>query len=79
MGIEFKIMDELVTDTTKQLSRQLITRMGMYFRSLSQYVLEKDNVLSNEQLLQEFDSGYPQCSLLLDTGDGYFAFCIKQR
>ena len=79
MDVNFKKVDKVVLDATKQLSQQMIKRMGMYFKFLRQFEFEKDHVLTAEQFEKEFESGYPRYSLLFDTGMGYFAFCLKVR
>lgn len=79
MNVEFKSVDRMVLDAVRLLAQQLMKRLGMYIRMEGQYRLEKDHMITREQLLQEIDVGYPQYSLLLDTGIGYFAFCAKKR
>lgn len=79
MDVKFKKVDKMVMDATKQLSQQLLRCVGKYFQVTGQFKFEKDHVMTREQLLQEFNSGYPYYSLLFDTGMGYFAFCVKKR
>ena len=79
LDVNFKKVDKVVLDATKQLSQQMIKRMGMYFKFLRQFEFEKDHVLTAEQFEKEFESGYPRYSLLFDTGMGYFAFFLKVR
>ena len=79
LDVNFKKVDKVVLDATKQLSQQMIKRMGMYFKFLRQFEFEKDHVLTAEQFEKDFESGYPRYSLLFDTGMGYFAFCLKVR
>ena len=79
LDVNFKKVDKVVLDATKQLSQQMIKRMGMYFKFLRQFEFEKDHVLTAEQFEKEFESGYPRYSLLFDTGMGYFAFYLKVR
>ncbi len=79
LDVNFKKVDKVVLDATKQLSQQMIKRMGMYFKFLRQFEFEKDHVLTAEQFEKEFESGYPRYSLLFDTGMGYLAFCLKVR
>ena len=79
LDVNFKKVDKVVLDATKQLSQQMIKRLGLYFKFLRQFEFEKDHVLTAEQFEKEFESGYPRYSLLFDTGMGYFAFCLKVR
>ena len=43
----------------------------------SEYQLESNHLMTAEQFRQVFYSEYFDYSLLLNTGTGYFAFCIK--
>lgn len=79
MDVKFKKVDKIVLDAARQLSLQLMRYLAMYFRMKGQYKLEKDDIMTREQLLKEFDAGYPYYSLLFDTGIGYFAFCVKKK
>lgn len=79
LGINFKKIDKMVIEATKQLSQQMMKHMARYIKLLGQNEFEKDHILTDEQFEQEFESGYPRYSLLFDTGMGYFAFCIKMR
>lgn len=72
-------VDKMVSDAGKELSQQVIQRIGLNFQSSGQYKLAGSHVITREQLLQEFNEGYPDYGLLLDTGTGYFAFCIKSK
>ena len=42
---------------------------------MNSYELKSENLLTYEQLQQVFRVKNPPCSLLFDTGAGYFAFC----
>ncbi|MCI9539231.1 MAG: hypothetical protein HFG35_13380 [Eubacterium sp.] len=79
LGINFKKVDKMVIEVTKQLSQQMMKHMARYIKLLGQNEFEEDHILTDEQFKQEFESGYPRYSLLFDTGMGYFAFCIKMR
>lgn len=79
MNVEFQKADRMVLDAVRLLAQQLMRRLGMYVQTAGQYRLENDHMMTREQLLQEIDVGYPDYSLLFDTGIGYFAFCVKKR
>ena len=70
-------MDNLVMDAGKELSLRIVKRLGIHCRLHSQYHLESRHFMTSEQFrkisyLEIFDY-----SLLLNTGHGYFAFCVK--
>lgn len=79
LGMEFKKADKIVINAAKQLSQQLMRRIGVYYGMAGEYQFEKDHLLTKEQFQKEFALEYPYYSFLFDTGIGYFAFCIKIR
>jgi len=79
MDLEFKQIDNMVIFAAKQLSWMLMDRMNSCIKLLEKYQPYKEDVLTQEELAEEFQAGRPYYSLLFDTGIGYFAFCIKQQ
>ncbi len=78
LGTSFKRIDNTVLSTVKQLFQIVIKRMGISYKPESQYRLEKDNFLTDEQIAKIFERECPPFSLLYNTGNGYFAFCVKK-
>ncbi len=72
---EYKKVDDMVINIGRYISRQFMERIRESFPSLDLFELEKESLLTHEQLLDSFDRVPPSCSLLFDTGEGYFAFC----
>mgnify|MGYP001113067658 CR=1 FL=1 len=77
LGINLSKIDKLVSEAGKELSQQVIQRIGLNFQSSGQYKPVDSHIITRGQLQQEFNLAYPDYGLLLDTGYGYFAFCIK--
>lgn len=77
LGINLSKIDKMVSEAGKELSQQVIQRIGLNFQSSGQYKPVDSHIITKEQLQQEFNLAYPDYGLLLDTGYGYFAFCIK--
>ena len=77
LGVQRGKVDRIVVNAAKQLSQQLMKRIGAYFGVAEKYHFEKVYLLTKEQFEKEFAMGYPYYSLLFDTGMGYFAFCAK--
>ncbi|MCI8363342.1 MAG: hemerythrin family protein [Eubacterium sp.] len=77
LGINLSKIDKMVSEAGKELSQQVIQRIGLNFQSSGQYKPVDNHIITKEQLQQEFNLAYPDYGLLLDTGYGYFAFCIK--
>lgn len=77
LNAQFKKMDKVVLDAAKLIAEQYMKRIAMYYNLTGTYALEKTNILTQDQLVQDFRGGYPKYSLLFNTGIGYMAVCIK--
>lgn len=72
---KYQRIDDMVINVTRYLTRQFMNRIGERFPSIDLYEIEKECLLTQEQLIDSFKRSHPSCSLLFDTGIGYFAFC----
>lgn len=70
-------VDDMVINITRYLSRQFLERIHENFPSVDLFKLEKESLLTYDQLVDSFGRTNPSCSLLFDTGNGYFAFCAN--
>lgn len=70
-------VDDMVINVSRYLSRQFLERIRESFPSVDLCELEKESLLTHEQLSDSFERSQPACSLLFDTGEGYFAFCVS--
>lgn len=77
LDVQFKKMDKVVADAAKLIAQQYMKRIAMYYKSTGMYTLEKTNMLTEDQMVQDFRIEYPKYSLLFNTGKGYMAVCIK--
>ncbi|MCI8327650.1 MAG: hypothetical protein HFI37_07730, partial [Lachnospiraceae bacterium] len=78
LGRSIKTTDQMIAYAIQVLSQQFVKRIKLYFPSEKAYTLEKTDMLTFDQLLQNFDKEYPPYSFLFNTdGHGYFACCIK--
>lgn len=75
----FKKVDRIVTNTIKRLCQHAIKRIEACCGLIKVESIEKENILTDEQLRQDFELGYPQYGLLFDSRCGYFGFCIKRK
>lgn len=64
----------MVINVTRYLSRQLLEKVRECFPAMTLFNLEKESLLTHEQLLNSFSREQPACSLLFSTDEGYFAF-----
>lgn len=74
-NMEYPKIDEMAVNVSRYISRQFLERVKEAFPALEQFELEKESLLTHEQLMGSFEREHPSCSLLFDTGAGYFAFC----
>lgn len=75
LNVEFTKLDDMVINICRYLSRQFLEAVRECFPALMTYELDKESLLTHEQLIQSFEREQPYCSLLFDSGAGYFAFC----
>ena len=78
-----KIMDNksegvnvFLMNATRYAARQFADRVREHMPSMDSYEMKEENLLSYGQFQRRFEDQQPQFSLLLDTGAGYFAFCV---
>lgn len=70
-------MDKLVMNTGRQLSLQIAEQLAIHRNLSSYYQFENSHIMTPDQFKKIFYSEIFDYSLLLNTGHGYFAFCIK--
>ncbi len=76
LGIHLDKMSNIVVNAARNLITQFMSRLYRYVPNLDLRKLEKESVMTEEQMMEIFQDGCPQYSMLFDTGIGYFAFCI---
>lgn len=79
LGIPLTKMDKLVMNAGKELSLQIVKQLGKYCCQPSQYQLESSHFITPEQFKKTFYLEIFDYSLLLNTGHGYFAFCVRSE
>lgn len=77
LSTQYLRVDDMVVNIMRYLSRQFMERIRENFPSVDLYKLEKESLFTYEQLVDSFERANPACSLLFDTGNGYFAFCAN--
>lgn len=75
LNMEYPRIDDMAINVSRYISRQFIERVRESFPALEYFELEKESLLTHEQLADSFEREHPTSSLLFDTGTGYFAFC----
>ncbi len=76
LNTDYQKIDDMIINVTRYITRQLLEKLREHIPSMDLYKIEKEGLLTHEQLVKSFDRSHPPCSLLFDTGEGYFAFCM---
>ena len=76
MGLQTNKLDALLVHAARYTARQFAGRITQYFPDFDGYELKEENLLSFEQFQKIFQREKMQASLLFDTGEGYFAYCV---
>ena len=73
MGGKSDKMSVVIMNASRYAVKQFVERILEHLPTADGYELQDENLLSFEQFQKVFTK--PQCSLLFDTGEGYFAYC----
>lgn len=76
LGLKTNNLGSMLLHATRYSARQFVTRAMECFPDLKDYSIEEENFLSHEQFRDLMAKGEHQLSLLLDTGAGYFGYCV---
>lgn len=77
LNTQYTRVDDMVINVIRYILRQFLEQIRERLPSIGLYEVEKECLLTYEQLLDSFERSNPPCSLLFDTGNGYFAFCAS--
>ena len=69
-------VNAFLVNAARYVSRQFAERLRECLASSDILEIKEENLLSYDQFQKKFENELPQCSLLLNTGEGYFAFCV---
>ncbi|MCM1186037.1 MAG: response regulator [Lachnoclostridium sp.] len=70
-----KKVNVTMMNATRYTARQLVEYVLKAFPPMENYELKSENLLTYEQFQKVYDRDDPQFSILMDTGEGYFAYC----
>ncbi len=76
MGGAAEELDTMMVNATRYTAQQFVNRIKEHFPNADLYELKEEKLLTYDQFSMEFGREHPQCSLLFDTGEGYFAYCV---
>lgn len=67
-------LNVVMMNAARYASKQFVERIREHIPMLAEFELTYESLLSYEQFQKIFVK--PQCSMLFDTGSGYFAYCV---
>lgn len=77
MNTQYLKVDEMAIHAIRYISRQFLEQIRESFPAVDLYDIEKESLLTYEQLVTSLERSHPPCSLLFHTDEGYFAFCAN--
>lgn len=69
-------LNVMMMNAARYIARQFVERIMTHLPSEGKVELREENLLPYRQFESVFEKHNPQCSLLFDTGKGYFAYCM---
>lgn len=76
MGIKSDKLDIMLMNAVRYTACQFVRRVMDHYPSIRSYEMVEENLLTYEQFQEIFANKQPQVSLLFDTKEGYFSYCI---
>lgn len=76
LDMKSKAIDVMVMNAARYTSRQFVEYIKSFFPALEEADVKDEQLLTYDQFEKVFEKHSPQYSLLFDTGEGYFAYCM---
>lgn len=76
IGAETDGVDVMMMNATRYAAKQFVERIKMHFPNAEEYDIREENLLNYDQFERAFEKHSPQCSLLLSSKEGYFAYSV---
>lgn len=77
LGIKSNKLDNMLIHAARYTARQFVSRVMECFPDMDGYELKAEKLLSYEQFQRAIEREKLQISLLLNTGAGYFSYCVS--
>ncbi len=77
LGLSAMHKPNMVRDASMQIVEQFFHHLGKLFKSETEYLLEKEELLTKDEFREDFMTRYP-CRLLFETRLGNFVFCARK-
>ncbi|MCI8516404.1 MAG: response regulator [Hungatella sp.] len=76
IGAKSDKLDIMLLNAVKYTACQFVRRVMDHYPSIRSYEMVEENLLTYEQFGEIFEKKQPQVSLLFDTEEGYFSYCV---
>lgn len=76
MGIHTNKLDTMLINAARYTAQQFVGRIHEHLPTIDLSGMLEENLLTYEQCQKIFEREKPQFSLLFDTGEGYFSYCV---
>lgn len=76
MGLKSDKLDIMLMNAVRYTACQFVRRVMDHYPSIKYYEMVEENLLTYEQFHEVFEKKKPQVSLLFDTDEGYFSYCV---
>ncbi len=76
MGVQSDKLDIVLINASRYTVRQFVWRVMQHFPSLKLHELKEENLLTYDKFQGVFEKKKPQISLLFNTDEGYFSYCV---
>jgi hemerythrin-like metal-binding protein len=76
LGLQTNKLDSMLINATRYTARQFVERVRELLPDMELLGLKEENLLTYEEFRNIFERESLQASLLFDTGEGYFSYCV---
>ena len=76
MGIKSNKLDIVLMNAVRYTACQFVRHVMEHYPSINAYEMTEENLLTYEEYQEIFEKKQPQVSLLFDTDEGYFSYCV---
>lgn len=76
IGVKTDKVNMVLVNAVRYSARQFVNSIMKHFPSSTDYKVKSENLLAYDQFKKVFEREKPQFSLLFDTGEGYFSYCV---
>lgn len=76
MKTKSRKLDIMLLNAVRYTACQFVRHVMEHYPSIKTYEMIEESLLSYEQFQDIFESKQPQVSLLFDTSEGYFSYCV---